>query len=58
MILVTTKMSEKSLKNCYHGYKTSAINTQVKDHIPLKNWKKLGTVDLSTFEKVLKRRKK
>ena len=36
MIHVTTRMSEKSLKNCYHGYKNSAINTQVKDHIRLK----------------------
>ena len=50
MIPATTKMSEKSLKNCYHGYKNSAINTQVKDFIPLKNIKKLGTLDLSKFE--------
>ena len=50
MILVTTKMSEKNVKNCYHGHKNSAINTQVKDHIPLKNSKKLGTLDLSKFE--------
>ena len=32
MKLVTTKLSEKSFKNCCHGYKNSAINTQVKDH--------------------------
>ena len=42
MILVTTKLSEKSLKtvakNCY---KNSAINTQVKDHIPLKKQQKI-----------------
>ena len=51
MILVTTKLSEKSLKtvakNCY---KNSAINTQVKDHIPLKKQQKLGTQDLSKFQ--------
>ena len=49
MIHVTTRMSE-NLKNCYHGYKNSTINTQVKDHIPLKTAKKLGTLDLSKFE--------
>ena len=31
-------MSEKSL-NCYHGYKKSAINTKVKNHIPLEKHK-------------------
>ena len=40
MILVTTKISEKVFKNCYHGNKNSAINTQVKVHIPLKNSQK------------------
>ena len=41
MIFVTTKMREKVLKNCYHGYKNSAINTQVKDHIPLRKQQKI-----------------
>ena len=49
MIHVTTRMSE-NLKNCYHGYKNSTINTQVKDHIPLKTAQKLGILDLSKFE--------
>ena len=50
IILVTTKMSEKSLKTVAMVYKNSAINTQVKDHIPLKKQQKLGTQDLSKFE--------
>ena len=53
-LMVTTKMSEKHLQNCYHEYKFFAINTQVKDHIPLKKQKNVVTVDLSRFEKVLK----
>ena len=49
---------EKVFKNSYHCYRTSAINTQVKDHIPLKkNRKNLGTVDLSRFEKSVKNEK-
>ena len=28
-------------KNCCHGYNNSAINTQVKDHIPLKKQQKI-----------------
>ena len=55
MILVTTKLSEKSLKtvakNCY---KNSAINTQVKDHIPLKKQQKIrntGSIKISKRKK-------
>ena len=40
MILVTTKMSGRVFKNYYHCYKTSAINTQVKDHILLETKQK------------------
>ena len=36
MILVTTKMSEKSLKKLLPWLQNSAIITQVKDHMPLK----------------------
>ena len=39
MILVTTKMSEKSLKKLLPWLQNSAINTQVKDHMPLKTAK-------------------
>ena len=46
----TNKNERKVFKNCCHGYKNSAINTQVKDHIPLKKQPKLGTQDLSKFE--------
>ena len=35
MILVTTRISEKSLKKLLPWLQNSAINTQVKDHIPL-----------------------
>ena len=41
MILVTTKMIEKSLKKLLPWlHKNSAINTQVKDHIPLRKQQK------------------
>ena len=39
MIMVTTKKGEKRLEKLY--YKNSAINTQVKDHIPLKKQREL-----------------
>ena len=40
MILITTRMSEKSLKKLLPWLQNSSINTQVK----------LGTLDLSKFE--------
>ena len=40
-ILVATKVREEVLKNCYRSYENDAINTQVKDHIPLKEQKKI-----------------
>ena len=51
MILVTTKLSEKSLKTVAKNYyRNSAINTQVKDHIPLKkqpNIRITGSIKIS-----------
>ena len=41
MILVTTKMREKSLKKLLPWLQNSAINTQVKDHIPLRKQQKI-----------------
>ena len=41
MILVTTRMSGKSLKKLLPWLQNSAINTQVKDHKPLKKQQRI-----------------
>ena len=38
-LLVTTRMSEYSLKKLLPWLQNSSINTEVKDHIPLKTAK-------------------
>ena len=50
MILVTTKMSEKSLTTVAMVTKILPLIPKLKTHIPLKKQQKLGTQDLSKFE--------